>query len=275
MSDFAKSIIRFSWGLSLFGVKQLANLLTPQNPSQPTDKVTKAIDSVTLATEEQLGNALKGVFKTGNQLQKGMVDMASRFPIPDGVTPSRWMQMASDMMNQTVGSESCTRASHSPGAQTGSESETPATHGEDIGAGILTGDIVDTAIDTGLFNELFTVVRVAGLVEALKADGPFTVFAPIDEAFYKLPEGTLEELVKLKNKIKLQKILIDHIIPGMLMADDVVKQESVKTVTGQTLTISVKNSEIMVDNAKIVETDIVCTNGVIHAIDSLLMPKDK
>lgn len=104
--DLTKSMISFSWGMSLFGVKQAANLLTPQTPSQPTHKATAAFSSVTQATEEQLGDALKGAFKAGDQLQKGMVDMTFSFLTLEAFNPSNWMKMTSDMMKQTTGAVS-------------------------------------------------------------------------------------------------------------------------------------------------------------------------
>jgi len=102
---------------------------------------------------------------------------------------------------------------------------------------------------------------------------PFTVFAPTDEAFAKLPAGTLEELLKPENKAKLQGILTYHVVSGQVMAKDVVGLDSAKTVNGQTLSITQKDGAVMVDNAKVVKTDIVCSNGVIHVIDTVVLPK--
>ena len=113
----------------------------------------------------------------------------------------------------------------------------------------------------------------AGLVETLSGDGPFTVFAPTDEAFAKLPSGTLDDLLKPENKAKLKDILTYHVISGKVMAADVVKLKSAKTVNGQSLTIVVKDGTVMVDNAKVSKTDIMCTNGVIHVIDAVVLPK--
>ena len=135
------------------------------------------------------------------------------------------------------------------------------------------GTIIETAIEAGSFNTLVTAVKAAGLVEALSGPGPFTVFAPTDEAFTKLPAGTLDDLLKPENKAKLQGILTYHVISGKVMAADVVKLKSAKTVNGQNLTIVVKDGTVMVDNAKVSKTDIMCANGVIHVIDAVVLPK--
>lgn len=134
-------------------------------------------------------------------------------------------------------------------------------------------DIVDTAISAGSFTTLVTAVKAAGLVETLKGKGPFTVFAPTDEAFAKLPAGTVEDLLKPENKEKLQAILTYHVVPGKLMAADVVKLDSAETVQGQELTIQTKNGAVMVDNAKVIKTDIETSNGVIHIIDTVVLPQ--
>jgi transforming growth factor-beta-induced protein len=136
-----------------------------------------------------------------------------------------------------------------------------------------TKDIVDTAVGAGSFNTLVAAVKAAGLVETLKGKGPFTVFAPTDEAFAKLPPGTLDDLLKPENKSKLAAILTYHVVAKKVMAKDVVKMKSAKTVNGQSLTISMKDKDVMVDNAKVVKTDIVCSNGVIHVIDAVVLPK--
>ena len=133
-------------------------------------------------------------------------------------------------------------------------------------------DIVDTAV-AGKFNTLVAAVKAAGLVDTLKGPGPFTVFAPTDEAFAKLPPGTLESLLKPENKAKLQSILTYHVVPGKVMAQDVVKLHSAKTVEGQSITIKTANGGVMVDGAHVTKTDIVTSNGVIHVIDSVLLPK--
>lgn len=134
-------------------------------------------------------------------------------------------------------------------------------------------DIVDTAIDAGNFSTLVTAVQAADLVATLKGEGPFTVFAPTDEAFAKLPAGTLEDLLKPENKDKLQSILTYHVVPGKVMAADVMNLTEAKTVNGQSFTIKVESGNVMVDNAKVTKTDIECTNGVIHVIDSVILPK--
>jgi uncharacterized surface protein with fasciclin (FAS1) repeats len=134
-------------------------------------------------------------------------------------------------------------------------------------------DIVDTAVGAGSFNTLVAAVKAADLVETLKGEGPFTVFAPTDDAFAKLPAGTLDDLLKPENKAKLQAILTYHVVPGKVMAADVVKLDSAKTVNGQTLTIKVESGTVMVDNAKVVKTDISASNGVIHVIDTVVLPK--
>ena len=138
-------------------------------------------------------------------------------------------------------------------------------------------DIVDTAVGAGSFKTLVAAVKAAGLVETLKSAGPFTVMAPTDEAFAKLPEGTVEALLKPENKDKLVAILTYHVIPGKAMAADVVKLDgrSVKTVEGSPARISVDGQTVMIQNAKVVKTDIACTNGVIHVIDTVIMPPSK
>jgi uncharacterized surface protein with fasciclin (FAS1) repeats len=136
-------------------------------------------------------------------------------------------------------------------------------------------DIVDTAVAAGSFKTLAQALQAAGLVETLKGAGPFTVFAPTDEAFAKLPPGTLETLLKPENKPKLQRILKAHVVSGKVMAADVVKTSSAKAVSGDTLTIASRNGGVTVNGAKVVKTDIDTTNGVIHVIDSVIVPKDE
>jgi uncharacterized surface protein with fasciclin (FAS1) repeats len=133
-------------------------------------------------------------------------------------------------------------------------------------------DIVETAV-AGNFNTLVAAVKAAGLVDTLKGPGPFTVFAPTDEAFAKLPPGTLESLLKPENKAKLQSILTYHVVSGKVMAQDVVKLHSAKTVEGQDVTIKTMNGRVMVDSASVTKTDIMTSNGVIHVIDSVLLPR--
>jgi uncharacterized surface protein with fasciclin (FAS1) repeats len=139
-------------------------------------------------------------------------------------------------------------------------------------------DIVDTAVGAKGFSTLVAAVKAAGLVEALKGDGPFTVFAPTDAAFKKLEKskpGTIAFLLKPENKKALQKILTYHVVAGKVMAADVVKLKNgstVKTLNGQTITVTNKHG-VKVNKAKVVKTDIACTNGVIHVIDSVILPK--
>jgi len=137
--------------------------------------------------------------------------------------------------------------------------------------GVSAADIVDTAVSAGSFKTLVTAVKAAGLVETLKSAGPFTVFAPTDEAFAKLPPGTVASL--LKDPEALKKILTYHVVAGKVMAADVVKLDSAQTVEGASFKVMVKDGEVMIDNAKVLKTDIVCDNGVIHVIDAVILPK--
>ena len=134
-------------------------------------------------------------------------------------------------------------------------------------------DIVTTAAAAGDFNTLAAALEAAGLVETLKGEGPFTVFAPTDEAFAKLPEGTVEDLLKPENKEKLTAILAYHVVPGDVMAKDVVEIKKAKTVNGKELTVHVKEGKVSIDNANVIKTDIACSNGVIHVIDSVMLPE--
>lgn len=135
-------------------------------------------------------------------------------------------------------------------------------------------DIVDTAVAAGSFNTLVAAVKAAGLVDTLKGKGPFTVFAPTDEAFAKLPAGTVESLLKPENKDKLVSILTYHVVPGKVMAADVVKLAGAKTAQGQRIDIKVSGSTVMVDQSTVTATDVECDNGVVHIIDSVLLPAD-
>ena len=134
-------------------------------------------------------------------------------------------------------------------------------------------DIVDTAVKAGSFKTLAAALEAAGLVDTLKGKGPFTVFAPTDEAFAKLPAGTVETLLKPENKDKLVAILTYHVVAGNVKAADVVKLESAKTVQGQTVTIDATGG-VKINNAKVVKADVECGNGVIHVIDTVLLPKE-
>ena len=135
-------------------------------------------------------------------------------------------------------------------------------------------DIVDTAVSAGDFTTLVAAVKAAGLAETLKGEGPFTVFAPTDAAFAKLPEGTVEELLKPENKEQLVAILTYHVVPGKVMAGDIAgKQAMVETVQGSTLDVDAMGGGVMVDGASVVQADIEADNGVIHVIDQVVMPQ--
>jgi uncharacterized surface protein with fasciclin (FAS1) repeats len=146
----------------------------------------------------------------------------------------------------------------------------PVAHAADKAA--APGDIVAVASGAGSFNTLVAAVKAAGLVETLQGPGPFTVFAPTDEAFAKLPKGTVEDLLKPENKAKLVAILTYHVVPGKVMAADV-KTMNAKTVNGKELAIKVADGKVTVDNATVVKTDVAAKNGVIHVIDTVVLPK--
>jgi len=135
-------------------------------------------------------------------------------------------------------------------------------------------DIVDTAMAAGSFNTLAAALQAAGLVDALKGDGPFTVFAPTDEAFAALPEGTVEALLLPENRALLTAILTYHVVPGNLMAEDVVGGAPLQTLNGQRLTLSTQDG-VMIDNANVTATDVAASNGTIHVIDHVMMPSTK
>jgi len=139
--------------------------------------------------------------------------------------------------------------------------------------GLIHKDIVDTAVSAGSFKTLAAALTAADLVKTLKGDGPFTVFAPTDEAFAKLPEGTVADLLKPENKAKLAGILTYHVVAGKVMAADVVKLTEAKTVQGSKASIKVSAGKVTVDAANVVKTDIGCSNGVIHVIDAVILPK--
>jgi uncharacterized surface protein with fasciclin (FAS1) repeats len=132
-------------------------------------------------------------------------------------------------------------------------------------------DIVDTAV-AGNFTTLVTAVKAAGLVDTLKGPGPFTVFAPTDEAFAKLPPGTLESLLKPENRAKLRRILMYHVVAGKVSSQDVVKLHSAKTAEGANVKIAAMDGGVMINNAHVIKADIAASNGVIHVIDTVLMP---
>ena len=133
-------------------------------------------------------------------------------------------------------------------------------------------DIVDTAVAAGEFNTLATALAAAGLVETLKGPGPFTVFAPTDAAFANLPADTLDDLLKPENKAQLSAILTYHVVPGEVMAADVVQMNEAETVNGAMLEIKVEGATVMVNDATVTATDIGASNGVIHVIDTVLIP---
>lgn len=146
-----------------------------------------------------------------------------------------------------------------------------------VSAPVLAGsyakqDIVDTAIEAGSFNTLVAAVQAAGLVDALKADGPYTVFAPTDEAFAKLPAGTVENLLKPENIDQLRAVLTYHVVPGKIMAKDVTKLSKGTTLQGESLSFAVSDGKVMVDNAQVIKADIATSNGVIHVIDTVVLP---
>jgi uncharacterized surface protein with fasciclin (FAS1) repeats len=134
-------------------------------------------------------------------------------------------------------------------------------------------DIVDVAVENGSFTTLVAAVKAAGLVDTLKGDGPFTVFAPTDEAFAKLPEGTVEMLLMPENKDKLVAVLTYHVVSGKVMAADVVKIDSANTLQGGMLAVSTSGDMVMINNAKVVAADVKASNGVIHVVDTVLLPK--
>ena len=135
-------------------------------------------------------------------------------------------------------------------------------------------DIVDVAVSAGSFNTLAAALKAAELVTTLKGEGPFTVFAPTDEAFAKLPTGTLESLLKPENKAKLQAILTYHVLSGKVASGDIAgKKLSVKTVQGTNANIDATNG-VMIDNAKVIKADIEASNGIIHVIDTVILPRD-
>lgn len=142
-----------------------------------------------------------------------------------------------------------------------------------VGQAQSTGtDIVGTAVAAGSFTTLIKALQAADLVDTLKGKGPFTVFAPTDEAFAKLPKATLDDLLKPANKDKLRRILSYHVVPGRVAAADVVKLKSTKAVSGDTIDINASGGSVMVAGARVVKTDIAASNGVIHVVDSVMLP---
>ena len=141
--------------------------------------------------------------------------------------------------------------------------------------GAASKDVVDTAVANGSFKTLATALKAAGLIDTLKGAGPFTVFAPTDAAFAKLPAGTVETLLKPENRDKLRRILTYHVVPGKVGSTEVAKMTSAKTVSGDALAISGKDGSVMIGAAKVVTADVAASNGVIHVIDSVLLPPEK
>ncbi|MDX2416285.1 MAG: fasciclin domain-containing protein [Xanthomonadales bacterium] len=133
-------------------------------------------------------------------------------------------------------------------------------------------DIVDTAVANGNFNTLAAALEAAGLIETLKSDGPFTVFAPTDEAFAKLPDGTVEMLLLPENKDKLVAILTYHVVSGEVSAAEVVKLDSASTVNGSDVQITVLDGNVSINDSRVVMTDIYASNGVIHVVDTVILP---
>jgi transforming growth factor-beta-induced protein len=142
-------------------------------------------------------------------------------------------------------------------------------------AGAANKDIVDTAVDAGSFTTLVAALKAADLVDALKGTGPFTVFAPTDDAFRKLPAGTVESLLKPENKEKLRAILTYHVVSGNVTAAQAMKLSSARTLNGQEVKISTQGDTVMVNDAKVVKADINASNGVIHVIDTVILPDNK
>jgi len=143
-----------------------------------------------------------------------------------------------------------------------------------FGAHAAEKDIVDTAVEAGQFETLAAVLEAAGLVATLKGEGPFTVFAPTDEAFAKLPAGTVESLLKPENEGQLAAILTYHVVPGMVMAADVAGIDEVETVNGKMIDVNVDGSSVKVNDATVTAADIAATNGVIHVIDAVILPPE-
>jgi uncharacterized surface protein with fasciclin (FAS1) repeats len=149
-----------------------------------------------------------------------------------------------------------------------------------VGMGLTTvssqsKDIVDTAVANGSFKTLAAALKAADLVDTLKGAGPFTVFAPTDAAFAKLPAGTVETLLKPENKEKLRRVLTYHVVPGKVEASAVTKLKSAKAVSGDNIAVTVKDGKVMVNNATVVTADVGASNGVIHVIDTVILPPEK
>lgn len=161
--------------------------------------------------------------------------------------------------------ESTMASANTTAAETANEAESTMSEATEL-------DIVTVAATAGDFNTLVTAVKAAGLVETLQGEGPFTVFAPTDEAFSKLPAGTVESLLLPENKDRLVAILTYHVVPGEVLAADVVKLSSANTVEGQPVSISADDEGVRVNDANVIKTDVMASNGVIHVIDTVLIP---
>lgn len=142
-----------------------------------------------------------------------------------------------------------------------------------VRADVPSKDIVDTAVAAGSFKTLAAALKAADLEGALKGKGPFTVFAPSDDAFAKLPKGTVEALLKPENKEKLQSVLKHHVVSGVVTSKDAAKLTQADTLQGSSLKISVKDGKVMINDASVIKPDIQASNGVIHVIDSVILPK--
>jgi uncharacterized surface protein with fasciclin (FAS1) repeats len=165
--------------------------------------------------------------------------------------------MAAGILGAPVWADTCSADKYTT-------STTSAAHGSKT--------IVAVASEAGSFKTLVAAVKAAGLVDVLQGEGPFTVFAPTDEAFAKLPAGTVENLLKPENREQLKAVLTYHVLPGKVMAADV-KPMHAKTVNGQKVNIQVVDNKVKVDNATVVKTDVLASNGVIHVIDTVILPK--
>lgn len=159
-----------------------------------------------------------------------------------------------------------------PSTKEQKDASTTATKTSPVAAEAKPKDIVDTAAGADSFKTLVAAVKAAGLVETLKGEGPFTVFAPTDEAFAMLPKGTLESLLKPENKEKLVAILTYHVVPGKVLAEDVVGLKKATTVNGKDVKITVADGKVKINDANVTKTDIDCSNGVIHVIDAVILP---
>lgn len=168
----------------------------------------------------------------------------------------------------TLGTAACGGQAQEPATADSASAESPVPPAEQPSS-----DILQTAAAAGSFSTLGAAIKAAGLEETLSGPGPFTVFAPTDDAFAKLPAGTVENLLKPENKAKLVAVLTYHVVSGNLLAKDVVTSTKLKSVQGQELSVVVNGSQVSVDGAKVIKTDIAASNGVIHVLDSVVLPK--